>query len=110
MKSRVWSALLLFAALMLVPTLALAAEGDSSKFAEMAGKGGLIAVAASFGFGFLSSLTPCVFPMVPITVAIFGATEETSRARGAALSATFVLGIATLFTPMGVAAAMSGSP
>ena len=44
-------------------------------------------------FGFISALTPCVFPMVPITVAIFGATESPSRLRGAALSATFVLGL-----------------
>ena len=28
---------------------------------------------ASFGFGFLTSLTPCVYPMIPITLAIFGA-------------------------------------
>jgi thiol:disulfide interchange protein DsbD len=47
--------------------------------------------------------------MVPVTVAIFGATEAPSRARGAALSATFVLGIATLFTPLGVLSAMSGT-
>jgi thioredoxin:protein disulfide reductase len=46
--------------------------------------------------------------MIPITLSIFGATEAKSRSRGAALSATFVLGIATLFTPMGIIAALSG--
>jgi thiol:disulfide interchange protein DsbD len=85
-----------------------AGGGDSSTFTKLAEQGMAIAVGASFFFGFLSSLTPCVFPMVPITVSIFGATEATSRLRGAALSATFVLGIATLFTPLGVASAMSG--
>ena len=70
---------------------------------------GEIPLGASFVAGIIASLTPCVFPMVPITVAIFGATESKSRARGMALSGTFVLGIAALFTPLGVGAALSGS-
>jgi thiol:disulfide interchange protein DsbD len=102
--------ILVFTALMLVPVLAFADEGsDSSKFQEILEKhGAIVAVLASFGFGFVASLTPCVYPMVPITVSIFGATEAKSRLRGAALSGAFVLGIATLFTPMGVVSAMSG--
>jgi thioredoxin:protein disulfide reductase len=96
----------------LVPTIASAQEAtgsDTSAFSRYAGQGMFMALGASFFFGFVSSLTPCVFPMVPITVAIFGATESPSRLRGAALSATFVLGIATLFTPLGIAAALSGT-
>jgi thiol:disulfide interchange protein DsbD len=85
-----------------------AGGGDASTFTKLAEQGMALAVASSFFFGFLSSLTPCVFPMVPITVSIFGASEAQSRLRGAALSATFVLGIAALFTPLGVASAMSG--
>lgn len=94
---------------MLVPGLAHAQEGsDTGAFTRYAAKGGLFALGASFLAGIAASLTPCVFPMVPITVALFGATESTSRARGAALSATFVLGIACLFTPLGMAFAVSG--
>ena len=103
---------LLVVALMLLPSIAGAQEttgSDTSAFSRYAGQGMFMALGASFFFGFVSSLTPCVFPMVPITVAIFGATEAQSRLRGAALSATFVLGIATLFTPLGVAAALSGT-
>lgn len=105
---------LLFTALvtlaMLVPALAWAGDGsETGKFEEiLKTHGAFVAVLASFGFGFVASLTPCVYPMVPITVSIFGATEAKSRLRGAALSATFVLGIAALFTPMGVASALSG--
>lgn len=101
---------------MLFPLAALAecVEGgggsDSGKFAQIAqAHGPVVAVLASFGFGFLASLTPCVYPMVPITVSIFGATEAKSRLRGAALSGIFVLGIATLFTPMGVIAGATGA-
>ena len=102
--------ILLISVLMLVPTLAWADGGsETGKFAEILQKhGAFVAVLASFGFGFVASLTPCVYPMVPITVSIFGATEAKSRLRGAALSGMFVLGIAALFTPMGILSALSG--
>lgn len=95
---------------MLVPAIAWAGEGsDSDRFYDLwKTYGAAVAVLASFGFGFVASLTPCVYPMVPITVSIFGATQAKSRLRGAALSATFVLGIASLFTPMGLACALTG--
>jgi thioredoxin:protein disulfide reductase len=102
--------------LLTVPALAWAstcADGsggsDSGRFQQiLETHGAAVAVLMSFGFGVIASLTPCVYPMVPITVSIFGATESKSRLRGAALSATFVLGIAALFTPMGVVSALSG--
>ncbi|HKY36583.1 MAG TPA: cytochrome c biogenesis protein CcdA [Polyangiaceae bacterium] len=71
-------------------------------------QGAVAAVLAAFGFGVLASLTPCVYPMVPITVSIFGATRAGTRLRAAALSGTFVLGIAALFAPLGVLSALSG--
>jgi thioredoxin:protein disulfide reductase len=96
----------------LLPAVALAADdcngASGGGFKEYAEKGGIFAIGASFVFGIGASLTPCVWPMIPITVSIFGATESQSRARGAALSATFVLGIALLFTVMGVAAGLTG--
>jgi len=96
--------------LVMLPTVASASDGaESSKFGDLLkDHGPIVAVLASFGFGFVASLTPCVYPMVPITVSIFGATEAKSRLRGAALSGAFVLGIASLFTPMGVVFAMTG--
>jgi thiol:disulfide interchange protein DsbD len=100
---------LVLCAVMLVPLVALADDGGAGTYGDLIQKHGkLVAVLASFGFGFMASLTPCVYPMVPITVSIFGATEAKSRWRGAALSATFVLGIAALFTPMGIVSALSG--
>ena len=101
-----------FAAMMLIPTLALAAPStgsDTGAFSRYAGQSFFIALGASYVFGIVSSLTPCVFPMIPITVAIFGATDAKSKLRAAGLSGTFVLGIAILFTGLGLAAATSGS-
>ncbi len=108
MKRRLPVTLAVLFVLMLLPMLAWADGSDTSAFERYAAQSPLVAAGMSFAFGFISALTPCVFPMIPITVAIFGATESPSRLRGAALSGTFVLGIACLFTPLGVGAALSG--
>ena len=73
-----------FCALMLIPAVAFAAGGtegsDTDAFNNLVEHHGkIVAVLATFGFGFVASLTPCVYPMVPITVSIFGATEAKSR-------------------------------
>jgi thiol:disulfide interchange protein DsbD len=97
-------------ALMLMPRLAWAGEGsDTGQFEALLQKyGAVVAIGGAFVAGIVASLTPCVWPMIPITVSIFGATESKSRARGAALSAVYVLGICTLFTPLGIVAGLTG--
>lgn len=55
--------------------------------------------------GALSLLTPCVFPMVPITVSYFLRHANTSRARAFAAVAVFGLGIVVTFTALGVGVA-----
>ncbi len=92
----------------LLPALAHAAGSDVGQFEKAAAHGPIVAVGAAFIGGAATSLTPCVWPMVPITVSIFGATEAKSRSRALMLSATFVLGIVCMFTPMGVLAGLSG--
>jgi thiol:disulfide interchange protein len=58
--------------------------------------------------GLLSSLTPCVYPLIPITVALFGAKEAKTRLEGFTLSVAYVVGIMTTYTAMGVGAALFG--
>jgi thiol:disulfide interchange protein DsbD len=67
-----------------------------------------MALALAFAAGLATSLTPCVYPMIAITVSVFGARETTSKLAAAKLSTAFVLGIAALFTPLGVIAALTG--
>ncbi len=86
-----------------------ASAQSSNAFTDALAKGPLYAAMAAFAGGFLVSLTPCVYPMVAVTVSVFGAGKSTTRARGAALSGLYVLGIAAFFTPMGVLVGMSGS-
>lgn len=65
-------------------------------------------LAITFGAGVATSLTPCVYPMVAITVSVFGARQTASRGEAALLSSAFVLGMAALFVPLGLAAALTG--
>ena len=68
----------------------------------------LAAFAVAFAGGVLTSLTPCVYPLIPITVSIFGAKESGSRAHAMALSGLYVLGIATMYSALGASAALTG--
>ncbi len=58
--------------------------------------------------GMGASLTPCVYPMIPITMAIIGA-KGGGKARGFTLSIALVLGMAVTYTILGVVAARSGA-
>jgi thioredoxin:protein disulfide reductase len=68
----------------------------------------LLSLLLVFLAGMGASLTPCVFPMIPITMAIIGA-KGGGKAKGFALSATLVLGMAVTYTTLGVLAAKSGA-
>jgi thiol:disulfide interchange protein DsbD len=58
--------------------------------------------------GVLVSLTPCVYPMIAVTVSVFGARQAKSRLEGAWLSLAFVAGIVAMFVPLGVMAGLTG--
>jgi thiol:disulfide interchange protein DsbD len=59
--------------------------------------------------GIVLSLLPCSYPMIPILSAIIiGEGARVTRARGFALSAAYVFGMALVYTALGVAAALVG--
>lgn len=61
-----------------------------------------------FVAGLALNLTPCVFPMIPITVGFFAMQSDGRRSRRFALSALYVLGIVVTYSALGVLAALSG--
>lgn len=101
-----WRLRLLGALVVLLPSAALGAP-DSIEHALSTGP--LYAAAAALLGGLLVSLTPCVYPMIAITVSVFGAKQARSRAEGLLLSLAFVAGIVAMFTPLGVVAGLTGS-
>jgi len=94
------------ALLLLVPALAHAAP---SEFDAARSKGWLWAYLSVFVAGFLTSLTPCVYPMIPIVVGIFGAKDEAvSRVRAFLLASMYVLGMGVMYSALGVGVALAG--
>ncbi|MEJ2187070.1 MAG: cytochrome c biogenesis protein CcdA [Gemmatimonadota bacterium] len=72
----------------------------------------LVAIPTLFGAGVLTSLTPCLYPMIPITVAVIGGTGaagHVSRRRTVGLTLTYVAGLALLYALLGLVAGLTGS-
>ncbi len=73
------------------------------------GHGFLTIVALFFVAGMVLSLLPCSYPMIPILSAIIiGEGTQATRARGFMLSLTYVVGMALVYTVLGIAAALVG--
>jgi len=83
---------------------------EQDAIAKRLTEGNLLAtLAAFFGFGLLLSLTPCVFPMVPILSSIIvGQGEKITARRGFVLSLVYVLAMAVTYTVAGVFAGLFG--
>ena len=99
----------------LPPATAPAASGqgdsDTGKIAALLEGGNFwLVVISFFGFGLLLSLTPCVFPMIPILSGIIvGQGHQVTKRKGFMLSLAYVLGMAITYALAGVAAGMSGT-
>ena len=61
-----------------------------------------------FGAGVLTSFTPCVYPMIPITVGIIGAQEKRGKLNAFLLSLVYATGLALTYATLGIVAAMTG--
>jgi thiol:disulfide interchange protein DsbD len=68
-----------------------------------------LAFVAAYVGGFFASLTPCVYPMIPITVGVIGNSNiGGSKLRGFQLSLTYITGIACTYAGLGMFAAVTG--
>ena len=74
-----------------------------------------VAIPVLFAGGVLTSLNPCIYPMIPITAAIVGGQEVAgvngtrNRRRPILLTLTYVLGLAAVYSVLGVIAGLSGT-
>lgn len=67
-----------------------------------------LALGVIFLGGLLTALTPCVYPLIPITVSVFGAKQAESRGKAVLLTSAYVVGMGVVFSTLGVVAALSG--
>jgi len=63
---------------------------------------------AIFILGLALNLTPCVYPLIPITIGYFSSQSGGSRSQRVALSSLYVIGIAITYSVLGVFSALSG--
>lgn len=69
-----------------------------------------LALALLFGAGVLTSLTPCIYPMIPITAGVISGTagEAAPRSRVVGLTLAYITGLALLYAVAGLVAGLSG--
>ena len=73
----------------------------------------LTALPILFIAGVLTSLTPCIYPMIPITAAIVGGNSvggpARARSRTLFLTLSYVVGLAAAYASLGLVAGLSGT-
>ena len=92
---------------------------DTSSLTSHLSDSPAVALPLLFLGGVLTSLTPCIYPMIPITAAIVGgqsvgATDGSAgamqpRSRVVGLTLTYVLGLALVYSLLGLFAGLSGT-
>jgi thiol:disulfide interchange protein DsbD len=86
---------------------------DFSSISAQLSSSPLIALGILFAAGVLTSLTPCIYPMIPITAAIVGGQsvgdEKAPRSRTIILTLTYVAGLSIVYASLGVIAGMTGT-
>lgn len=99
-------ALAVFIIILGVPGVAHAACDPFNAYQQ---KGWAWMYLAAFAFGFQTSLTPCVYPMIPITLGIFGARGgHVSRGKALLLATAYVVGMGLTYATLGVIIALVG--
>jgi thiol:disulfide interchange protein DsbD len=101
-----WLAVIAAAVILLAPAIASADDGTFAAY-ESRGWGWMFL--GAFGFGFITSLTPCVYPMIPITVSYFGGQTRGRPRQTAGFALLYLLGMATMYSALGLVAAFTGS-
>ena len=86
---------------------------DFSRVPELLSANPVAALPVLFLAGVLTSLTPCIYPMIPITAAIVGghSVDEATRPRWrpALLTLAYVVGLALVYSLLGVFAGLTGT-
>lgn len=89
---------------------ALSVDRDQapSSAGRLAGLSLPLLILFSFVAGLALNLTPCVYPLIPITISIFAREAKERSGRTFRLAVFYVLGMAVTYSTLGVAAALTG--
>jgi thiol:disulfide interchange protein DsbD len=81
---------------------------DELRAKEIIERGLVYALLAFFLFGLALNLTPCVYPVIPMTVSFFSGQGERKRQAMFFLASSYVLGIAIIFSLLGLISGLAG--
>jgi len=70
--------------------------------------GSVLMIPVAYISGVLVSLTPCVYPLIPVTISFIGGQKTGSRWHAFFVSLIYVLGIAVTYSVLGVVASLTG--
>lgn len=62
-----------------------------------------------FAAGVASSFTPCIYPLIPVTISILGSNQAESKLRAFLLTLVYIGGIAVTYAALGLLAAFTGA-
>ena len=84
-------------------------SNDNSISSRLERSGLLLSLIFVFIGGLALNLTPCVYPLIPITIGYFGGQSEGKTSRLVMMGVLFVVGLAITYSVIGVVTALSGS-
>ena len=80
-----------------------------SSFASDLGAHSLTGLAVAFGGGVLASLSPCLYPMIPITLSIVGGDRNGTTRHRVGLVLVYIAGLASSYSLLGLIAGLTGT-
>lgn len=84
-------------------------SGDNTIASTIEKSGLFLSLIFVFLGGLALNLTPCVYPLIPITIGYFGGQSEGSTSRLFLLGILYVLGMALTYSVIGVVTSLSGA-
>jgi len=90
------------------PAQAVELTGDEARAQRLLARGLPYAIAAFFVLGLALNLTPCVYPVLPLTVSYFASRSAQRRVAVLAAAFVYVVAIALVFSLLGLASGLAG--
>lgn len=84
-------------------------SGEDDLQSQLEKSGLILSLVLVFLGGLALNLTPCVYPLIPITIGFFGSQSEGSTGRLALMGLMYLLGMAVTYSIIGVVTSLSGA-
>lgn len=92
-----------------IQSVSEAIKEDDSVGSQLEKSGLLIGLLLVFLGGLALNLTPCVYPLIPITIGYFGGQSEGKTSRLFLMGLLFVLGMSVTYSVVGVVTSLTGA-